>query len=103
MLCPRCHSTTHVVDCNQIRAGYRRRRECLACKHRFSTLSPDRCGGPETIRILASGMPMGRTYGNDWLFETWLTDDLAITIHLGKLRRAFEAGLTKEEAIRVAQ
>jgi transcriptional regulator NrdR family protein len=33
MNCPKCESGTKVVD----RRGNRRRRECLSCKHRFST------------------------------------------------------------------
>lgn len=35
-------------------------------------------------------------------FERWLTDDLPVKVHLGKLRKAFEQGLPKEVAVREA-
>ena len=36
-------------------------------------------------------------------FERWLTDDLPATVHLGDLRRAFERGLSRDEAVREAR
>jgi transcriptional repressor NrdR len=38
MLCPKCkHAETQVVDTRDSSDGIRRRRECLTCKHRFTT------------------------------------------------------------------
>lgn len=38
MICPKCkHSESQVVDSRDCPEGVRRRRECLQCKHRFTT------------------------------------------------------------------
>lgn len=38
MLCPKCkHRETQVVDSRDTQDGVRRRRECLACKYRYTT------------------------------------------------------------------
>lgn len=39
MICPKCNSLTAVTDSRpMVSGGVRRRRECLQCGHRFSTL-----------------------------------------------------------------
>ncbi|MGK9450324.1 NrdR family transcriptional regulator [Acidithiobacillus caldus] len=39
MLCPKCGSSKHrVIDSRQYDFGVRRRRECLECGERFSTV-----------------------------------------------------------------
>ena len=41
MTCPVCGGKTHVVDSRQSEDSIKRRRECLECNHRFSTLEID--------------------------------------------------------------
>lgn len=38
MNCPKCKGQTAVVDSKPTATGVRRRRKCLWCDHRFSTL-----------------------------------------------------------------
>ena len=38
LLCAKCHGESRVVDSRVSNANTRRRRECLTCKHRWSTL-----------------------------------------------------------------
>jgi transcriptional repressor NrdR len=50
MLCPKCkHTETQVIDTRDSSEGIRRRRECLACKHRFTTYER---GEPITVTVL---------------------------------------------------
>jgi len=37
MECPYCGKDTRVIDSRPIHEGIRRRRQCLACEHRFTT------------------------------------------------------------------
>ena len=41
MNCPICYGQTHVIDSRPNEDSIRRRRECLECKHRFSTVEID--------------------------------------------------------------
>lgn len=41
MNCPHCGGETHVVDSRPNEDSTRRRRECVECKHRFSTVEID--------------------------------------------------------------
>lgn len=41
MNCPHCGGETHVVDSRPNEDSTRRRRECIECKHRFSTVEID--------------------------------------------------------------
>ena len=41
MNCPKCYGETHVVDSRPNEDSVRRRRECVECKHRFSTVEID--------------------------------------------------------------
>lgn len=100
MNCPSCQAQTKIIDCNQIRTGYRRRRKCLRCGYRFSTISADRCSPVETIRTLICGPCAGYDSGDS--FELWLTADLSPRVRLDRLRRGFEIGLSRDEAIRIA-
>ena len=38
MNCPKCGNDTHVVDSRPNDESVARRRECVACKYRFSTI-----------------------------------------------------------------
>ena len=38
LLCAKCHGESRVVDSRVSNANTRRRRECLTCKHRWSTM-----------------------------------------------------------------
>lgn len=38
MLCPHCHQPSKVIDSRAASDGWRRRRECLACRERWTTL-----------------------------------------------------------------
>ena len=50
MLCPKCkHTETQVIDTRDSSEGIRRRRECLACKQRFTTYER---GEPITVSVL---------------------------------------------------
>lgn len=41
MNCPNCGGETHVVDSRPKEDSTHRRRECIECKHRFSTVKID--------------------------------------------------------------
>ena len=41
MNCPICYGQTHVIDSRPNEDSIRRRRECLECNHRFSTVEID--------------------------------------------------------------
>lgn len=41
MTCPFCNGRTHVIDSRHTEDSKFRRRECLDCKHRFSTYEID--------------------------------------------------------------
>ena len=41
MTCPVCGGETKVVDSRPIEDGTRRRRQCLECDHRFTTVEID--------------------------------------------------------------
>lgn len=99
MICPSCQAPTKVIDCNQIRTGFRRRRKCLRCDYRFSTISANKCSQVETVRALTSGPCPGVGYDSGDSFELWLTPDLSPTVRLDRLRRGFDAGLTRDEAM----
>lgn len=103
MNCPSCQAPTKVIDCNQIRLGFRRRRKCLRCDYRFSTISANRCSQVETVRALSSGPCPGVGYDSGDSFELWLTPDLSPKVRLDKLRWGFNQGLPKEAAVRLAQ
>ena len=47
-VCPHCKGDTHVVDSIPGRGAVRRRRECLKCDKKYSTLEI----GPEDMRLL---------------------------------------------------
>jgi transcriptional repressor NrdR len=54
MICPKCkHSESQVVDSRDATEGVRRRRECLKCKHRFTTY--ERAEVPSIVVIKKSG------------------------------------------------
>lgn len=54
MLCPKCkHRETQVVDSRDTHEGVRRRRECLACKYRFTTY--ERTEAPHVVVIKKNG------------------------------------------------
>lgn len=56
MLCPQCkHRETQVVDSRDVHDGVRRRRECLSCKHRFTTY--ERTEPPQITVTKKSGSP----------------------------------------------
>jgi len=38
LLCAKCHGESRVVDSRPSNTNTRRRRECLTCKHRWSTM-----------------------------------------------------------------
>lgn len=41
MTCPICGGKTHMVDTRPTEDSVKRRRECVECKHRFSTVEID--------------------------------------------------------------
>jgi transcriptional repressor NrdR len=54
MVCPQCADReTQVIDSRDTHDGVRRRRECLSCKHRFTTY--ERIEQPHIIVIKKSG------------------------------------------------
>jgi transcriptional repressor NrdR len=54
MLCPKCLGReTQVVDSREVPDGVRRRRECLACKYRFTTY--ERVEPPHVVIVKKNG------------------------------------------------
>ncbi len=53
-----CDGLTHVIDTRPTRKGVRRRRECLTCKHRFSTyeIPAEDIDGATKVRTLRLAM-----------------------------------------------
>lgn len=101
MICPNCCAPkTQILDGNLThlrleeppgsgQMAYRRRRYCGKCHTRFSTL--------ETFEVLRPG-PHTHTDDGDG-FERWLTPGLPYDTNLRELRRAYEAGLSRDEAL----
>lgn len=90
MNCPACHHPkSRLVDTSPMDNGsaQRRRRLCRGCGTRFTTV--------ERVEVLTPGY-RGKRDGDG--FEAWL-DGLPPGVNLGELRRAYERGLSREEAI----
>lgn len=85
MLCQTCCLPTRIIDQCSTRAGYRRRRECPQCLRRFTTTASHKKDPIEQPLTVV-------TRGDDGAaFENWLLADLPETVHLGELRRRYEA------------
>jgi hypothetical protein len=97
MPCPCCHHRTYHIDGKQMPYGYRRRRSCPHCHFRFTTVATDK-HSPEMIQKLWRGVQLEWDSGD--LFELWLTPDLPANVRLDELRRRFEMGVSREEAIK---
>lgn len=104
MTCPSCGSLTEIAASKTRANYYYRRRRCSGCGYNFSTTAPTKRSPEAIYSPAASGYRPGPRPGTMQRepFEKWLTRDLPIAVHLGRLRRAFEAGLSREEAIRRA-
>lgn len=100
MPCPCCHNQTEVTFGRPNLSTYYRRRRCLSCGWLFSTTANNK-RSPETIHIAPQSSRMAGQQQCE-PFERWLTDDLPMSVHLGELRKAFERGVSREQAIREA-
>jgi len=57
LVCPKCgHEKSDVVDCRPFAAGFRRRRECQLCGHRWTTYE---CDSAVMRRLMDRAQMMG--------------------------------------------
>lgn len=61
MRCPVCDGATKIIDSRKEPDCVNRRRECTACKYRFSTIEIDNDLYNKTIRIVRKGKRDGKT------------------------------------------
>ena len=60
MRCPICDGATKIIDSRKEPDCVNRRRECTACKYRFSTIEIDNDLYNKTIRIVRKGERDGK-------------------------------------------
>lgn len=106
MDCPLCQADTCVTESRRRDAGFFRRRKCLNCGYRFSTLETPivKTQPAQPIAQLAK-TKYHRDMDGDG-FESWLTiiatnlpPSIAKDVNLGELRHCFESGMRISEAL----